>query len=63
VYLPEDEESDIWNFHVGYIHCNIRTEIYAVIIVEYNYYEEIYTCLVSLYGDKEAGRNETIRYK
>ena len=31
VDLPEDEESDIRDFHVGCIHCNIRTEIYEII--------------------------------
>ncbi|NQE54249.1 hypothetical protein C5S29_11700 [ANME-1 cluster archaeon GoMg3.2] len=31
VDLPEDEKSDIRNFHVGCIHCNIRTGIYEII--------------------------------
>ena len=31
VDLPEDEKSDIRDFHVGCIHCNIRTEIYEII--------------------------------
>lgn len=56
----------MYNIIVGnyweYIYCNIPTEIYAIIYVETNYYEEIYTCVVSFYGDKKAGRNESIRY-